>query len=79
VDVRVYDDGIENLAMRRRRSSTLGKNEPWPSFGILNSAPPAFVVRTGGREPFRWLVRIIVRPWRSVWTPLVASVSISAS
>ena len=47
--------------MRRRLSSTLGKNEPLRSFGILSSTSPALVVSSRGRLPFRWVVRESVR------------------
>ena len=43
--------------MRRRRSSTLGKNEPLRSLGIFSSTSPALVVSNLGRDPFRWVVR----------------------
>ena len=55
--------------MRRRRSSTLGKNEPLRSLGIFSSTSPALVVSRRGREPFRWLERVSVRSWGSAPRP----------
>ena len=44
-------------SIRRRASSTLGKNEPARSFGIANSTVPALVISSRDREPLRSVTR----------------------
>ena len=34
-------------------ANTLGKNDPWRSFGIFSSTSPAFVDNKRDREPLR--------------------------
>ena len=48
-------------SIRRRRSSSDGKNEPARSFGIASSRSPAVVDRVRGRWPLRCTVRASVR------------------
>ncbi len=47
--------------MRRRRSSSEGKNEPTLTFGMRSSRSPAAVVSVLGRWPLRWVVRVSAR------------------
>ena len=48
-------------SIRRRRSSSDGKNDPARSLGIRSSRSPAVVVIVLAREPLRWFVRASVR------------------
>jgi hypothetical protein len=48
-------------SIRRRRSSTDGKNEPVRSFGICTSTVPPLVITSRGRVPLRSVVRSGVR------------------
>lgn len=63
--------------MRRRGSSSSGKNEPLRSFGIANVRSPALVESTFGRVPLRWVTRSGVRSHGSAPIFAVASVSIN--
>ena len=64
--------------MRRRRSSSDGKNVPARSFGIVKSRSPAVVVNTLGRVPLRWVVRSVVLSNGAAPMNAVASASISS-
>ncbi len=48
-------------SMRRRGSSSSGKNDPLRSFGIANARSPALVDNTFGRDPLRSVTRPSVR------------------
>jgi len=48
-------------SIRRRASSTEGKNDPVRSFGIASSTVPALVINSRGREPLRSVTRSGVR------------------
>ena len=45
------------LSMRRRRSSSEGKNDPERSLGILTSISPEVVDTVLERWPLRWVLR----------------------
>jgi hypothetical protein len=65
-------------SIRRRRSSSEGKNDPARSFGMRSSRSPAVVVSVRGREPLRWAVRLSLRSWAPAPIVAVSSASISA-
>jgi hypothetical protein len=47
--------------MRRRGSSSEGKNDPVRVLGIFTVTSPTPVVTVFGRLPLRWVVRVSVR------------------
>ena len=47
--------------MRRRGSSSEGKNEPSRSLGMRSSTSPALVDSSRALLPLRWVVRLAVR------------------
>ena len=47
--------------MRRRGSSSDGKNDPSRSLGIRSSTSPALVDNSRARLPLRWVVRLAER------------------
>jgi hypothetical protein len=65
-------------SIRRRRSSSEGKNDPVRSLGIRSSRSPAVVLSTRGREPLRWEVRASVRWCGPAPITAVSSASIRA-
>ncbi len=64
--------------MRRRRSSSDGKNEPVRSLGIRSSRSPTWLINVRGREPLRCAVRVSVRSCGAAPITAVSSASISS-
>ena len=65
------------LSIRRRGSSSSGKNDPLRSLGMPTSTSPAGVDSSLGRCPLRRLLRVGVRsPWSA---PILADTSASIS
>jgi len=65
-------------SIRRRRSNTLGKNEPERSLGIFNSTVPPLVINSRDRTPLRSVRRSGERSYRSAPITAIASASINS-
>ncbi|MEC5148897.1 hypothetical protein RCH22_000538 [Cryobacterium psychrotolerans] len=63
VEASLHNDDEQGLSIRRRRSRSAGKNEPWRRLGIFRCRSPAVVVKTRGRVPFgQWTFVQASRP-----------------